>query len=437
MRNPEMISRDETKFMKIVICNYRYFITGGPERYMFSLSSLLESKGHDVIPFSVGYSRNRKTRYSEYFMKPPGKPDQVYYSEMDLSVLQKLRAASNAVYSFEAKKKLEKLIRDERPDIIQTLQIHTVLSYSLIDAAKKYDIPIVCRMSNYQLMCPAEHFLRESEPCEECMKSLFCAIKHRCVQGSLAASSLRTASLWLHNFKGTFDKVNFFIVPSMFLRGKMIENGYPENRVVHVPSFLNTDEFEPSYEPEDYIVYFGRIAVEKGVPDLIKAFHRIDTNKKLILVGNYENPEGARVMKLIEDYSNRNIEFIGYKSLPEIKRIVRKAIFSICPSIWYENTPNNIYESFALGTPVIASRLGSMQEQVEDGRTGLLFESGNADDLRSKLEYLLNNADEAISMGKNARAHVERYHSAEMHYTRLKSIFDQATSGKTVEREAC
>jgi glycosyltransferase involved in cell wall biosynthesis len=385
----------------------------------------------------VDYSQNRETRFSEYFVKPPGKPDQVYYSEMDLSIPQKLRAASNAIYSVEAKRKLEKLIRDERPDIIQTLQIHTVLSYSLIDAAKKYDIPIVCRMSNYQLMCPAEHFLRENEPCEECMDSLFCAIKHRCVQGSLAASSLRTASLWFHNVKGTFDKVDYFIVPSLFLRSKMLEKGYPESRVMHVPSFLNTDAFEPSFEPEDYIVYFGRIAIEKGVPDLIKAFHRIDTKKKLILVGNYENPEGARVMKLIENYSNRNIEFVGYQSLPEIKRIVRKALFTICPSIWYENTPNNIYESFALGTPVIASRLGSMQEQVEDGRTGLLFESGNVDDLRSKLEYLLKNVSEAIRMGKNARVHVEHHHSAEMHYNRLKLIFDKITSGKTAEREVC
>jgi len=411
--------------MKVVVCNYRYFVTGGPERYMFSLFDLLQNKGHKVIPFSVAYTQNRATEYSKYFVSPPGNPEQVYFKEMQLSLSEKVRAAINVIYSSEARKKLERLIRDEKPSVIQTLQIHTVLSFSLVDAAKKYGVPVVSRMSNYQLMCPAEHFLRDNIICEECNKSLFNSIKYKCVQKSLPASALRAASLWYHRLRKTFKKIDHFIVPSNFLRTKMIESGFSEDRVTYVPSFLNINDFEPSYESDGYIAYAGRIAIEKGVPNLVKAFSKVKTDKKLLIIGNYENPEGVKVRRYIENYNIKNIEFLGYRPLLEIKEILKKAMFTICPSIWYENSPNSIYESFALGKPVLGTRIGSIEEQIEDNKTGLLFEPDNVDDLADKIDYFVNNKSLLIEMGKEARKVVEQKHSPEVHYNKLMDVYNK------------
>jgi len=410
--------------MKIVVCNYRYFVSGGPERYMFSLMELLGKKGHDVLPFSVAYSLNQESAYSHYFVDPPGHPDQVYFREMNLSPYRKMKAAINAIYSINAKRKLEKMIYEQKPDIIQTLQIHTVLSYSLFDAAHKLGVPIICRLSNYQLMCPAEHFLRDYRVCEKCHKSLLYGIRYKCVQNSLPASAIRVFSLYFNRMKNTFSHVNRFIVPSYFLKQKMIEYGYPEERVVRVPTFVPVKNFTPSYDYNDYIVYVGRIAIEKGVHHLLRAFSKIKSNTKLVVIGRRDSPEAERVFQETQDCDYHNVEFMGYQSLEKIKEIVKRAMFTVCPAIWYENNPNSIYESFAMGKPVIGSNLGSIREQVVDGERGLLFEPGSTDDLAEKITKLIKNPAMVRRMGKSAREYVVTEHSPEVHYQILKQIYD-------------
>ncbi len=410
--------------MKVVLCNYRYFVSGGPERYMLSLMELLTNKGHHPIPFSVDYNDNIETEYSKYFVKPPADPSQVYYKDLQLTTFQKLRLARNAIYSNSAKRNLEHLINDHKPDIVQTLQIHTVMSYSLIDAAKNYGLPIVCRLSNYQLICPSENFIRDNQVCEECSKSMFYAIKYKCVQNSLQASTLRATSLWFHRFRKTFDKVNLFIVPSHFLQEKMIQNGFSKDKIVYVPSFIDVCQFKPSYESDNYIVYVGRIAKEKGVHILLKSFDNVKSNVKLLMIGNDNGPEGQEVKKLINGCKLKNVELLGYKPLPEIKEILKNAMFTVCPTICYDNSPNSIYESFAMGKPIIASRIGSIPEQIKEGQTGLLFDPGNCSDLAEKIDYLVENKSKIKSMGKEARSYVEEKHSAEVHYQKLMEVYD-------------
>lgn len=410
--------------MKVVVCNYRYFVSGGPERYMLSLMDLLSNKGHQPIPFSVGYNDNIETEYSKYFVKPPADPSQVYYKELQLNALQKLRLARNAVYSNSAKRDLENLINDHKPDIVQTLQIHTVMSYSVIDAVKNCGLPVISRLSNYQLICPSENFIRDHKVCEECSKSLFNAIKYKCVQNSLQASTLRTASLWFHRVRKTFAKVDKFIVPSHFLQKKMIQNGFSEDKIDYVPSFIHASQFKPSYESDNYIVCVGRIAIEKGAHILLKAYDKVKSNTKLLMIGNYDGPESQEVLDLINGCKLKNVELLGYKPLSEIKDILKNAMFTICPTICYDNSPNSIYESFAMGKPIIASRIGSIPEQIREGQTGLLFEAGNCEDLAEKIDYLVENKSKLKDMGKESRKYVEEKHSSEVHYKKLMEIYD-------------
>jgi len=409
--------------MKIVICNYRYFVSGGPERYMFSLMDLLRRKGHEIIPFSVAYANNQKSDYSAYFVTPPGSADQVYFKEMKLTPAQKVTTAINAVYSTEAKSKLETLIGDSKPDIVQTLQIHTVLSYSLFDAAYNSGVPVVARLSNYQLMCPSEHFLRNYEICEKCHESLLYGIRYRCVQHSLPASAVRVTSLYFHRLKRTFDKVNCFIVPSFFLKQKMIDYGFPEERLIRVPTFVPVSEYQPSYDFSDYIVYAGRIAIEKGVHNLIRAFSSIKSKVRLMIIGNHQSPEAEKVLNLVKDSDLSKVEFVGYQPIDMIKKIISGAMFTVCPSIWYENNPNSIYESFALGKPVIGSDLGSIREQIIDGETGLLFAPGSVDAIAERINTLIEHPEQIKRMGKTARHYVEVGHSPEVHYNQLYDVY--------------
>jgi len=97
----------------------------------------------------------------------------------------------------------------------------------------------------------------------------------------------------------------------------------------------------------------------------------------------------------------------------------------LMPSIWYEGFPMVIREAFACGKPVIASRLGAMAELVDDGKTGLLFESGNPVDLAEKIKWLLEHEDACIEMGKNARKVFEEKYTAEKNFEILMDIYSK------------
>ncbi|MCK5739802.1 glycosyltransferase family 4 protein, partial [bacterium] len=362
--------------MKIAACNMRHFVSGGPERYMFALKGMLEANGHDFVPFSVNYDRNEPTPFSKYFVSPPGNDSaHVYFKDLNMNLGQKLRFAANAVYSFEAKNNLTRLLTDTRADLVYTLQIHTFLSYSIIDAAARMGKPVVARMSNYQLLCPAELFLRDQQVCEVCKDNLFNAVRYKCVQNSTFGSLIRVGGLKLHRMRKTFDKVSRFVVPSRFLREKMIEYGFDAEKIIHLPSFVDTRRIQPCYEHDNYIAYSGRLAVEKGLQSLIDGFVQLKTPVKLLLIGDYHNPEGERLRQYVAEngWENR-IEFPGYLQFDALEKVLSRAMFTICPSQWYENTPMSIYESFAFGKPVVGADIGSIPEQIIAGRTGLLFE---------------------------------------------------------------
>ena len=86
-------------------------------------------------------------------------------------------------------------------------------------------------------------------------------------------------------------------------------------------------------------------------------------------------------------------------------------------------------EAFACGKPVIASRLGSATEIVEDGKTGLLFTPGNLKDLVEKVKILINNTALAEELGQNARAEYEVKYTPEINYNQLMNIY-RATISK-------
>lgn len=98
----------------------------------------------------------------------------------------------------------------------------------------------------------------------------------------------------------------------------------------------------------------------------------------------------------------------------------------ICPSIWYEGTPLTILEALATGTPVIASRLGSMTESVDDKINGLLFRAGDPDDLRDKIRSFVKNTKNDTTLYDNARkTYIEKYRE-EIHYNALLKIYEKA-----------
>ena len=108
-----------------------------------------------------------------------------------------------------------------------------------------------------------------------------------------------------------------------------------------------------------------------------------------------------------------NVKFLGHLSGDRLNSVLRSASFVVLPSECYENAPMSVLEAFAYGKPVLGARIGGVPELIDDGTDGLLFESGNVDDLAEKIHYIIANKDKLPEMGKRARRKIEeKFHSA-------------------------
>ncbi len=155
---------------------------------------------------------------------------------------------------------------------------------------------------------------------------------------------------------------------------------------------------------------------------LLEAVKGLEINLEIAGEGPLKNSLEEKVKK--EKISN--VKFLGYLPDENLVNKIKEGMATIVPSEWYENNPRSILESFAYGKPVIGSNVGGIPELVKHGETGLLFEMGNAQDLRTRITEMWQNPSKTIEMGQKARKMVEDEYNALVHYQRLKEVYEMA-----------
>ena len=149
---------------------------------------------------------------------------------------------------------------------------------------------------------------------------------------------------------------------------------------------------------------------------------------RLVIAGSV--PEEVTIRRYLREKQIGNVELVGFVGDERRTRLMREASFLVLPSEGYENCPLVVLEAFACGKPVIASRIGGIPEQVEPGFNGLLFEPGNAAELRKKIRYLISHPQEVARMGRNARKTAEELYSPQVHYRNLMTIYNELIAGR-------
>lgn len=412
--------------MRILLVNYRYFISGGPEKYMFNIKKMLEDNGHEVIPFSIHSNKNVETEYSRYFVEPIGSRDATYFEDCKKTPRVIWQMLSRSIYSVEVEKAIRKEIEEVKPDLVYIIHFVNKLSPSVIRGAKKMGKPVVLRLSDYFLLCPRFDFMYEKKPCEECLhKGYRTCIQRRCVKGSLFASLVRVMSMKIHSLMNIYKDVDAFITPSEFLKNKLVENGFDREKINCIPTFTASKSEVGEPRIGEYGLYFGRITEEKGVETVVQAFELLPDHHVKIM-GDPTTEEAKRLIRYVEEKNLQNIEFVGFKSGVELEEIIKGSRYTLIPSVWYDNLPNTALESFQYSKPVIASNIGSLPELVLDGVNGYLFEAGNADELRNKVLLLADDQMVEI-MGRASRARLEERFAPKTHYDALMGIFSQVS----------
>lgn len=382
---------------KILNINNYHYRRGGSDVVYLDHAALMEEQGWSNGYFSMNHPRNFDTPWSKYFI------DEIEFGHA-YSIGQKMAMASKVVYSFEAQKKLKRLLQDFPADLAHLHCIYHHLSPSVISTLRDAGVPVVMTAHDLKIACPAYKMLNDMGICEKCKGgNLLNVVKHRCVRGSLAASAIVMVESSLHRllntYRGKLDKV---VVPSRFFMEKFIEWGWPRDKFAYIPNYVDASRFEPAYEMGDYFLYFGRLAPEKGIATLMRAVKAAGVKLRIAGTGPIEAELHALQAELAGD-----IEFLGYRSGAELHALIREARAVVLPSEWYENAPMSVLESFALGTPVVGARIGGIPEMVVEGETGWTFESRNTDDLAALLSRLVAMPTEHIARaGRAARNHV-------------------------------
>ncbi len=408
----------EKKTYSLLSINNYHYRRGGSEVVFFEHDALFRDKGWKTAVFSMNHPKNNPSSWEKYFV------DEIEFAH-SYSLRHKLILAGKVVYSWEAKNKLAQLLKGFQPDIAHIHNIYHHISPSILPLLRQHGVPIVLTAHDLKLGCPAYKMLTHDGICERCINgNLMNVIKHRCIHGSLSASTLVALESSLHRLFGFYKKnIDHIIVPSLFYKKKLSEWGWAEEKLVYIPNYVSADNFLPEYNPGDYFLYFGRLASEKGVLTLIKA--ALKTNVKLLIVG--EGPE-QEIYKAAAESSSQ-IKFVGRKENADLWSIVRSARCVILPSEWYENAPMSVLESYALGKPVIGARIGGITEIVIDKKTGYLFPSGDVNKLAVILERVNSQSNQSIKdMGYNARKFAEANFTKNRYFDEMSALYNSIIS---------
>jgi glycosyltransferase involved in cell wall biosynthesis len=414
--------------MRIVCCNKYFFVNGGTEQYLFRLLEHLPRRGCQAVPFSVAYAGSRPSPYAGYFLPPPGEPGQTHYASLSRglgAVLRLPRLVGRAVWSFEAGRALARLLDDlGEVDAGYVLNIYNYMSPSVIDVFAKRGIPVVMRLGDYHPVCLSYHLSYENRPCERCLRGAFWnGMVRRCVKGSLAASLVRGAAMYVHRLAGVYDRVDAFVTPCRFMREKLIAGGFPAGKIHVLPQGVETDIPAPDGEKGNYILAFGRLSPEKGLDTLLEAYQDLAPDVDLVLAGRGVGGYEAFLKGLVRPGFEGRIRFPGFVQGPELSELVSRALCSVTPSRVYDNAPLSVLESAVRGTPSLGADIGGIPELIEDGVTGALFTPGDAADLADRLGRLLADRPGLAAMGRAAREKALRSGSLDDHLTRLLALF--------------
>jgi len=214
------------------------------------------------------------------------------------------------------------------------------------------------------------------------------------------------------------DNVSEYITPSDFAKQRLAAAGLPERRISVVPSMLRAPESAVDPSANQYAAYMGRIVPEKGVSTFVEAARLSGLD---VRIGG-----DASLMPELAASAPASVRFLGRLTNEEVEGLYRGARFLVVPSVWYETFGLVAAEAMSHGVPVIASKIGALEEVVDDGVTGLLFEPGNAEDLAAKMRLLWNDPALCRRMGEAGRQKVIKEYNEGAHYERLMAVYEAA-----------
>lgn len=410
--------------MKVLIVNKFLYPKGGAETYTLKVGEYLQSRGHEVQYFGMD-GKDRTV----------GNHANAYTSEMDFhggSMLSKVTYPVKTVYSTETRRKIRKVLDSFQPDVCHLNNFNYQLTPSAIVEIAKWrketghPCRIIYTAHDSQLVCP-NHMLynpNTHETCEKCMSGRYVnCIKGKCIHGSRAKSIVGAAEAAFWRRHRAYREIDAIICCSRFLKTKLDTNPVYAQKTIAVHNFVDKVQWRPT-EKKDYVLYFGRFSMEKGIDTMLRACKDLP-DIPFVFAGS--GPLEDRVNGIA------NVKNIGFQTGAALEKVIREARFSVCPSVVYENCPFSVLESQMYGTPVLGANIGGIPELIQEGKTGEFFEAGNWKELKAKIEKLWN--DPALTDRYAENCKDIRFDDIDAYYQKLIQIYEGKKDLNTLRSE--
>jgi len=384
--------------VRILYVNKYLYGKGGAETHMLALARAVESLGHEVHFFGVRTERietppERTTLIDAADYRNPG------------GLLRRAAIGVEVLFGPHAERALSRLLRRFRPHLVHLHNVYHQISPFALRAIRAAGVPVTLTAHDSKLACPSYSLYDGRRACFACRRHQFWNIVlRRCSRKGRAGDWLLMLEAYLHHSLRVYERsIDLIVSPSRFLADRLIESGWPRQRIYLLHNALDLSLYRPRFVPGEYMLMAGRLSREKGITTLIQAA-RLVPDVPVVVAGDGpdrgELHEAARTLP--------NLRWVGHLAPERLREAMAAARAMVLPSITPENCPVSALESLALGKPLIASRSGGTAELVRHGETGLLVPPGSAYELADAMATLWADPQTAQRMGRRARADAER-----------------------------
>lgn len=323
--------------------------------------------------------------------------------------LSRVLVAGEVLWSSDSRRLLLEHLRRFRPDVVHVHNTFPLLSPSVLSACRAERVPVVVTLHNYRLLCPSGDLFRDGSVCHECVgRPPLPALRHGCYRGSPLATLPLAVGVVAHR-RTWRSSVSAYVFLSNAQRDAFAGYGLPTGRVFVKPNLVPTGATVAS-EPEDFVMFAGRLTAAKGVELLMEAWDQFQAAPssplRLIVAGS--GPLEDRVNAWAA--ARPSVECVGILGRDECSRLLSRARAAVIPSLWEETFGLVAVEAMAAGVPPVAPAHGSFPDIVTHGDDGVLFPPGQASALASIFDEISAEPHRFRALGKAAQAtHTRRF----------------------------
>lgn len=371
--------------MKILLVHNDYGKYSGEEAVVDKMAVMLAGLGHEVAQLRMSTAGARE------------------------SLSGKIRGFISGIYCPSGVKAMREAIKREKPDVVNVHNLYPFISPAALRECKKAGVPVIMTIHNFRLMCPTGLFMRDGKPCELCLEkgNEWGCVKYNCEESILKSVGYAARNVIARVRRHYLDCVNIFACITDFQRQKLIQAGFPENKLVLIPNSVDM-KLVNDIQQGDYVGYCGRVSYEKG-GDIFVEIARRNPEIKFKLAG------AVRDTELVGEVPE-NLEMLGYVSGEALEDFYRKARFIVMPSRCYEGFPMAILEAANYHKPVIAPDHGGFTEIIGrgDDSIGSLTVPGDVNSIEKAILSLWNSPDTVNRLGKAAFNKLKTQYSTEV-----------------------